>query len=243
MDILPESAEECRTDGACCGKIYTKRKKWRNIRGLIMEHRKPDRRVIKTKRAIYMAFAGLLSEREINDITVRDIADRADINRKTFYNYYSGVHAVLDEIENEVVGTLENALRGTDFREAMSHPQPVFEKLTAIISTDLDFYGHLLSMQTNVSLISKTVKLLKQKTREAMLLQLPAIEDEIDILLDYTFSGMLTVYQQWFNSDRKKSIDEISEILGELCVNGLNGILAISADQEEDHRKTAGNNG
>ncbi|MCR5575703.1 MAG: TetR/AcrR family transcriptional regulator [Oscillospiraceae bacterium] len=191
-----------------------------------MEARKQDRRVVKTKRAIHMAFASLLSEKEINDITVRDIADLADINRKTFYNYYAGVYAVLDEIENEVVGTLENALGATDLREAMSRPYLVFEKLTAIINTDLDFYGHLLSMQGNVSLITKTVKLLKQRTREAVLLQLPVREEEIDILLDYTFSGMLTVYQQWFNSDRSRSLEEISAILGELCFNGLNGVLA-----------------
>ena len=196
-----------------------------------METRKPDRRVVKTKRAIHKAFASLLSEKEINDITVRDIADLADINRKTFYNYYTGVYAVLDEIENEVIGTLESALGGIDFREAMSHPYQVFEKLTAIINTDLDFYGHLLSMQSNVSLITKTVKLLKKKTREAMLVQLPVKEKEIDILLDYAFSGMLTVYQQWFNSDRSQSIEEISEILSELCFNGLNGILASSVDK------------
>ena len=198
-----------------------------------METRKQDRRVVKTKRAIHRAFASLLSEKEINDITVRDIADLADINRKTFYNYYAGVHAVLDEIENEVIGTLEDALGGIDFREAMRHPNLVFEKLTAIINTDLDFYGHLLSMQSNVSLVTKTVKLLKQKTREAMLSQLPVKEEEIDIVLDFTFSGMLTVYQQWFNSDRSQSIEEISEILSELCVNGLNGILASSADKSE----------
>ena len=198
-----------------------------------MDARKPDRRVVKTKRAIHMAFAKLLSEKEINHITVRDIADLADINRKTFYNYYADVYAVLDEIENEVIGTLENALGGIDFRQAMSHPNLVFEKLTAIINTDLDFYGHLLSMQGNVSLITKTVKLLKQKTRQAMLLQLPVKEKEIDILLDYTFSGMLTVYQQWFNSDRSQSIEEISEVLSALCFNGLNGVLAPSSDQDE----------
>ncbi len=190
-----------------------------------MEAKKQDRRVVKTKRAIHMAFAKLLSEKELNDITVRDIADLADINRKTFYNYYAGVYAVLDEIENEVVGTLENALGGIDFREAMSHPNLVFEKLTAIINTDLDFYGHLLSMQGNVSLITKTVKLLKQKTREAVVLQLPVNEKEIDILLDYIFSGMLTVYQQWFNSDRSQSIEEISEILSKLCFYGVNGFV------------------
>ena len=195
-----------------------------------METKKQDRRVVKTKRAIHMAFAKLLSEKELNDITVRDIADLADINRKTFYNYYAGVYAVLDEIENEVVGTLENALRGTDFREAMRRPYLVFEKLTAIINTDLDFYGHLLSMQGNVSLITKTVKLLKQKTRDAVLLQLPIREEELDIVLDYSFSGMLTVYQQWFHSGRSRSIEEISEILSRLCFNGLNGVLALSAD-------------
>ena len=195
-----------------------------------METRKQDRRVVKTKRAIHKAFASLLSEKEINDITVRDIADLADINRKTFYNYYTGVYAVLDEIENEVIGTLENTLGGIDFREAMRHPNLVFEKLTAIINTDLDFYGHLLSMQGNVSLITKTVKLLKQKTRDAVLLQLPIREEELDIVLDYTFSGMLTVYQQWFHSGRSRSIEEISEILSRLCFNGLNGVLALSAD-------------
>ena len=194
-----------------------------------MEARKQDRRVVKTKRAIHQAFARALSEKELNDVTVRDIAELADINRKTFYNYYAGVYAVLDEIENEVVSTLENALGRTDFREAMSHPNLVFEKLTAIINTNLDFYGHLLSMQGNMSLITKTVKLLKQKTREAVLQQLPVKEEEIDILLDYTFSGMFTVYQQWFNSDRSQSIEEISEILSKLCFNGLNGVLALSA--------------
>ena len=61
-----------------------------------------------------------------------------------------------------------------------------------------------------------------------MLLQLPVKEEEIDILLDFTFSGMLTVYQQWFNSDRSQSVEEISEILSKLCFNGLNGVLASS---------------
>ena len=50
-----------------------------------------DRRVIKTKRAIRNAFAKLMVEKDINDITIIELAEAADINRKTFYNYYSGV--------------------------------------------------------------------------------------------------------------------------------------------------------
>ena len=43
-----------------------------------MEQKKTDRRIAKTKKAIYRAFAELLSEKNINDITIKDIADRAD---------------------------------------------------------------------------------------------------------------------------------------------------------------------
>jgi len=54
--------------------------------------KKIDRRVVKTKKAIHNAFAKLLTEKELNDITISDIAELADINRKTFYNYYAGIY-------------------------------------------------------------------------------------------------------------------------------------------------------
>ena len=44
--------------------------------------KKIDRRVVKTKKAIHNAFAKLLTEKELNDITISDIAELADINRK-----------------------------------------------------------------------------------------------------------------------------------------------------------------
>ena len=52
-----------------------------------MGEQKQDRRVVKTKRAIRNALVQLLSEKELDQITVKELADRADINRKTFYNY------------------------------------------------------------------------------------------------------------------------------------------------------------
>ena len=81
----------------------------------MQEEKKLDRRVIKTKKAIRNAFAKLISEKDINKITIKDIADTADINRKTFYNYYSGVYEIIEEIEKELVGEFEDLLSGNDF--------------------------------------------------------------------------------------------------------------------------------
>lgn len=88
------------------------------------EDKKIDRRIVKTKRAIRNSFAELLSEKDLNSITVSDVADKADINRKTFYNYYSGLYQVIDEIENELICLFDNEINDIDFQETMKNPQP-----------------------------------------------------------------------------------------------------------------------
>lgn len=189
------------------------------------EKKKVDRRVRKTKKAIRHAFAELLSKKDINDITIRDIADLADINRKTFYNYYSGIYEIVDEIENEIVSAFESVLGEVDLKRDLKDSYRIFERLTAIINTDLDFYGHLLSMHGNVSLVSKTVTMLKAKTKEAFQSQIEMDDMTADIVLEYAITGIVAVYQQWFNSDHRQSIEEISGTISTLIFHGLSGIL------------------
>lgn len=186
---------------------------------------KPDRRVVKTKKAIRNAFAELLSEKDIDEITVRDIADKADINRKTFYNYYKGVYQLIDEIENEVVSSFEIAFTDIDYRRDMRDPSLIFEKLTKMLSGDLDFYGHLLRMKGNVHLVAKTARLLKEKTKSNLAARFELDPLVLDIIVDYSISGMLAVYQSWFNSDRSRSIDEISREVGKICFCGVTEML------------------
>ena len=190
------------------------------------ETSRTDPRTRKTKRAIRNAFAKLLSQKEINDITVRDVAELAEINRKTFYRYYSGIYQVVDEIENEIVRSYEQILGEIDFRQDIENPCRIFEHLTATISTDLDFYGCLLSMQGNVSLVSKLSEMLKAKTMETLLRHVSMDAHVADIMLEYVISGMVAVYQHWFNTGRREPIELLSETLSALAFSGINGIMA-----------------
>lgn len=189
------------------------------------EKRSVDRRVIKTKRAIKNAFARLLTEKDINEITISDIAAVADINRKTFYNYYSGVHEVIDEIENDIIQHVDEALTDIDFKSSIDSPYLIFEKLTAVINTDMDFFGYLLSMNSNVSLSSKIVELLSVKVKAIIMPYLDTDEDRVDLMLNFMISGMVAVYKSWFNSERSEPIEEISSRINILAFKGLNGFL------------------
>ena len=190
-----------------------------------------DRRVIKTKRAIQNAFAKLLSEKDINDITISDIAAEADINRKTFYNYYAGIYEVVDEIENDIVRRFDEALTEIDLRSNATSPYMVFEKITSVINTDIDFFGYLLSMNSNLSLSAKLVDLLKAKTRSILQMYLDISESRMELMLEFMVTGFVAVYRSWFNSDRSLPIEEISANINELCFKGLNGYL--HSDVEE----------
>ena len=57
-----------------------------------------DRRITKTRKAIYNAFLQLLNKKDYDIITVQEIIDRADVGRSTFYSHYEGKELLLDEL-------------------------------------------------------------------------------------------------------------------------------------------------
>ena len=185
-----------------------------------------DRRVLKTKRAIRNAFAKLMAEKDINDITIMELAETADINRKTFYNYYSGVYQVVEDIEHDILSSYAELLGGVEFREYMDAPVSLFNRFSQLINMDPEFFGYLLTMNGNISLITRIMRLLKEKTCEVMVAQLEVEAYKADIVIDFVLSGMLSVYQHWFSSARSVPAEEVSQIISTMSFGGINGVLS-----------------
>ena len=57
-----------------------------------------DRRITKTRKAIYAAFLQLLNQKNFETITVQEIIDLADVGRSTFYSHYESKELLLDEL-------------------------------------------------------------------------------------------------------------------------------------------------
>jgi Transcriptional regulator len=67
---------------------------------------KVDRRVLKSQEAIKKAILELMSEKNFDDITIRDIADSANVNRGTIYLHYMDKYDLLDKLIEEHIGNL-----------------------------------------------------------------------------------------------------------------------------------------
>ncbi len=64
---------------------------------------KENRRVKLTKKLIKTALADLMEKSPLNKITVKEICQRADVNRSTFYCYYKDQYALFEEIQDDII--------------------------------------------------------------------------------------------------------------------------------------------
>ena len=55
-----------------------------------------DPRVKRTRSSVMLAFSDLLAEKSFESISVKDVTDRAEINRATFYAHFQDKFALLD---------------------------------------------------------------------------------------------------------------------------------------------------
>ena len=192
-----------------------------------------DKRVMKTKRAIHSAMTRLLSVKPIEEITVTELSNAAEINRKTFYSYYNSVYMVAEEMEDEIVERFEDTLRKIDFETLLQDPQTTFNTLARIIASDLDFYETILTNRNQVYFLQKIITSLKERIM-ALYFDRNSKDFELqEYMLEYIISGLVSVYQKWFKSGRKTDMEELSKYISMLAVNGVKSILTAPDEEKE----------
>ena len=77
---------------------------------------KDNRRVRMTKKLMKDALLELLEQHPLNRITVTDVCRSADVNRSTFYAYYTDVETLMLEIEDDVLSQLPDFPEGHSSR-------------------------------------------------------------------------------------------------------------------------------
>ena len=168
--------------------------------------KKTDRRVVKTKHAIFKAFVELLNEKDINQITITDVAKRANINRKTFYNYYSDINDVMEEIENLVVAAFIKNIGTVEFTNMADFLTEIFIKFTETVNHDLEFYGLLFNTNNRSFLILKIVDILRKYVQQRIEETETLDQKRFKVAVDLCIPGIISVYMNWFATVYKGNI-------------------------------------
>ena len=73
-----------------------------------------DLRIVKTRTNIKNSLIDLLAEKNVSKITVTELAEKAMINRKTFYRHYHTVQDVVDDINYDMINDVISHAKKSD---------------------------------------------------------------------------------------------------------------------------------
>lgn len=183
--------------------------------------KKIDKRVQKTKHAIYIAFVELLNEKDINQITITDVAKKANINRKTFYNYYTDTYEVLEEIQNLVVAAFVKNIGTVEFTNMADFLAEIFVKFTETVNRDLEFYSLLFKTNNRSYFIVKIVDILREYVQKRIEETETINQNRFKVAIDLYIPGIISVYMNWFTNSYDYSIEELSTLLTDFILNGI----------------------
>ena len=122
-----------------------------------------DRRIRKTRRMLRECLTSLLKEKRVQDITVREIADMADINRGTFYLHYKDVFDLMEQIENELLKDLEDMLNHHQAQDLLSRPSLIFAELYPLVQENADIVSILIGENGDLNFVNRLKHIVREK--------------------------------------------------------------------------------
>lgn len=174
-----------------------------------------DLRVQKTIEGIRRAFEELMLERGFDAITVKDLCERARINKKTFYRYYPALEYLLAEVQEEYIEEYLARARN------LSLPKDV-GAVTDTFFRFLEDKGPLCEAITSQSRFD----IVRGTMMERVLGERRAAAEESGnppdpYLTAFVTNATLGVYRQWVASGKDISLDELIERTTRFFVAGI----------------------
>jgi AcrR family transcriptional regulator len=186
-----------------------------------------DKRIVRTKRLLRDALTELMEEKGFEGITVRDLTEKAEINRGTFYLHYRDKYDLLEQSEEEILQAIEAITLGIDPKIALTYtnqaePFPVILKLFEFFQENASFMKVVLGPKGDPSFQVKLKGLIKKIFLQnvAQLLNSEKMMVPVEFFLSYVASAHLGVIQHWLENGMEKSPREMTLIAARLTLLG-----------------------
>lgn len=185
-----------------------------------MAAEKMDRRVRKTRALLLQGLIQLMGEKDIKDISVKELSDLADINRGTFYLHYSDIYDMVDKIEDELFVEFNSILDRdlTATRQILS-PQPILLDIFTFLERHRNLAEVMIGPHGDLAFVNRLKSLVEERLWHLTKQEQPSP----NYGYNYAFivSGYIGVIELWLNHSDPRSPEEMAAICSGLFHSGL----------------------
>lgn len=182
-----------------------------------------DPRVKRTKKMFQEAMKELmLSHDDYMDITVKELCEKAELNRRTFYLHYEYIDDVLLEIQEEFSKEFYEATKQYDHIKDIEpvvkaffdlhEANPIYEKI--LLSPAQDYLRE--------SMRSRTVTALDETDNLKAIRHHDIITQ--NIIEQFYHMTVVSAYREWVRQRKIMAKEDVVKLAAKLISNGLNSL-------------------
>ena len=186
------------------------------------QNKKEDLRVRKTKEAIHNTFKAMICEMDYEQITIKELTPRAQINRKTFYLHYSSLDVLLEELQEEIADHfIRRKVSYSNMRDIRDLIRLFFEHATnmPLLHERLMCSG---SYRPIWEKINKRIMDYRKETNRGVFGL-----DEYSENLVFAFYGANSsiLFRQWVMDGKKLPLEKLIDMATKLICDGMSSIV------------------
>ena len=188
--------------------------------------KKQDRRVRKSKDSLKNSLIELMQSKSVNNITVKELVIKADLNRSTFYNYYCDIPDMLKKLEEELytefLYTIERHIYKCDKNIDISEGTHEFiEDMCNVIKDNYDFCKCIFSKNGDLNFLFEWEEIIENDLRAQLKEKFDRKVDHLSYVYSFFKSGYIGILKTWMKGGCKESTKEIAD----LTYNLLKGVI------------------
>ena len=181
-----------------------------------------DLRVVKTIEGIKNAFESLICEKDYEKITVKELCDRARINKKTFYHYYETLDALLREMQWELSSGFLDRIKDYELPGDLDKVNRAFFLYSAEQGLA---YEKITCSGAYHAIRDEMVEGVNEVGwgKSGRYQKLSAFEKKL--LMGFVNNAVLGAYRQWVETGKETPLEEVIAMTNRIVLGGVNAFF------------------
>ena len=163
-----------------------------------------------------------MAEKSVKDISVRELAAIADINRGTFYIHYKDVYDLLSSLEDELAEGLVVVCRRHNAKDSEGKTYPYLMELYQYIEQNADLCHVLLGKNGDIAFTDRICHILRDEfLYDFLAYYYPNDPAMLDYFCSFIVSGNMSLALTWIDGGMKQTAEEMAVLAGEIIMHGV----------------------
>jgi AcrR family transcriptional regulator len=185
-----------------------------------------DRRVKYTKMVLRESLIELLREKPIARITVKELCEKADINRATFYAHYTDQFDLFKQIEAEFIADVNSYLDTFTLEQGETGLLQLIIKIFEYVEENKELCRILLGRNGDMDFQTHIMQIVSERVFFEWKKRRKVDESVTEYIYTYVATGSIGIIRKWLFAEAQETPEKMAALVARLANKGIEAFIS-----------------